>query len=67
MPTSARVLAAVLGAVFLVLGAGILATSGGGGWRPVLGGALVLGLALDFIAGAARGERPVVVPWLFLP
>lgn len=67
MPRSGRVVSAVLGAFFLVLGIGILATSGGGGWKPVLGGLVMLGLALDFIVSALGGDWPVVAPWLLLP
>jgi uncharacterized membrane protein YkgB len=65
MHRSGRTLSAILGAVFLVLGIGILVT--GGGWKPVVGGILVLLLALDFLVSAATGEWPVMAPWLFLP
>jgi len=67
MPRSTRVVAAVLGVLFLVLGAVIVVESGAGDWKPMLGAALVAGLGLDLVVGAARGEWPIIAPLLFLP
>ena len=67
VPPSARVVAAVLGALFLVLGALVLITAAPLTWKPLLGAVILLVIAVDFLLSAARNRWPILVPALFLP
>jgi len=59
MPRSARVIAAALGALFLVLGVMVFAINGFGDWKSVLGGVLVLGVGIDFVLAAIYRHWPI--------
>jgi len=56
---SARVIAAALGVLFLALGATVFVINGVGDRKSVLGGALVLGLGLDFVLAAVYRRWPI--------
>ena len=67
VPRSARVLAAALGALFLVLGSIVLITAAPLTWKPLLAAVVLLIIALDFLFSATRNRWPILVPALFLP
>jgi hypothetical protein len=59
MPRGARVISAALGVLFLVLGGVVFAVNGFGDWKSVLGGALVLGVGIDFVLAAVYRHWPI--------
>jgi len=67
VPRSARVVAATLGSLFLVLSCLVIITATPLTWKPLLGAVILLVLALDFLFSALRNRWPILVPALFLP
>jgi hypothetical protein len=67
MSPFSRMIAGVLGVLFLGIGIVVLGTSADLAWQPVLAALAVLVLGLDFLLGAVRSRWPLLTLALLLP